>query len=212
MESAAHNEMARIESFSDGVYAIAITLLVLTITVPAVASIHSSSDLWHQLGQLWPSFFAFVLSFGIILVSWVNHHGLFTLLRKSSPTFLFANGFLLFGVVLAPFSTMLLADYIMTDYAQPAVVFYSFTSLLQNLGWYFVTIAVIKSGLLKETHVVIAEFNRRRRYALVGLAIYSFTLIISWWFPMTAVGLIAALWMLWMILGLTSKRVDVSQA
>jgi len=62
-------ENARIEAFSDGVFAIAITLLILELKVPEHQNIHSVSDLWRALIQLWPSYFAFLLSFGIILVS-----------------------------------------------------------------------------------------------------------------------------------------------
>src|SRR5215831_7424854 len=101
------NENARIEAFSDGVYAIAITLLVLEINVPAVDAIHSVSDLWRELLRLWPSFFAFLLSFGFTLISWINHHNTFNLINKSSQDFFYTNGFLLLGVVLVPFSTAL---------------------------------------------------------------------------------------------------------
>jgi uncharacterized membrane protein len=82
-------ENSRIEAFSDGIFAIAITLLVLELKVPPVASVHSISDLWNGLIHLWPSYFAFTLSFGILLVSWVNHHYLFNILDKSSRPFLY---------------------------------------------------------------------------------------------------------------------------
>ena len=89
-------ENARIEAFSDGVFAIAITLLVLELKVPPAGSIHSISDLWKGLYNLWPSYFAFTLSFGILLVSWVNHHFLFNILDKSSALFFMSVAFLLF--------------------------------------------------------------------------------------------------------------------
>jgi uncharacterized membrane protein len=59
-------ENARIEAFSNGVFAIAITLLVLGLRVPPIASIHSVDELWKSLYQLWPSFFAFILSFSVL--------------------------------------------------------------------------------------------------------------------------------------------------
>ena len=128
-------ENARIEAFSDGVFAIAITLLVLELKVPPVGSIHSMRDLWYGLYHLWPSYFAFTLSFGILLVSWVNHHYLFNILNNSSRLFLYANGFLLFTITFMPFPTALLAQYISTDYAKPAIAFYCFGGVINSIGW-----------------------------------------------------------------------------
>jgi uncharacterized membrane protein len=105
-------EHARIEAFSDGVFAIAITLLVLQLKVPPASSNQSIDDLWKSLVNLWPSYFAFILSFGILLVSWVNHHYLFNVLDKSSRPFLYANGFFLMTITFMPFPTALLAEYI----------------------------------------------------------------------------------------------------
>src|SRR5216683_2010516 len=71
-------ETDRVEAFSDGVIAIAVTLLILEIKVPRVAEISSAGLLAELLG-LWPSFLAFVTSFGMILVMWINHHRIFRL-------------------------------------------------------------------------------------------------------------------------------------
>jgi uncharacterized membrane protein len=64
---------ARLEAFCDGVFAIALTLLIIDVRIPATTEIHTSADLWRALGHLLPSVFAFLLSFGIIFISWVNH-------------------------------------------------------------------------------------------------------------------------------------------
>src|SRR5665213_176853 len=81
--------LIRVEAFSDGVFAIAITLLILEIKVPEIDSIHSTSDLVNALFHLWPSFFAFFYSFGGILVQWIFHHNLFILLDKTSRRLLY---------------------------------------------------------------------------------------------------------------------------
>ena len=83
----------RTEAFSDGVFSIAITLLILEIKVPPFIG-QSNQELAWALFSLWPSFFAFVGSFATILVLWINHHGLFTLAEHATPKCLFANGFL----------------------------------------------------------------------------------------------------------------------
>ncbi len=86
-----HNSNIRLEAFSDSVFAIAITLLVLELKVPPIESIHSSSDLWKELIKLWPSFAALSMSFIIILIAWIGYHNLVRTLDKTSPQFQFAN-------------------------------------------------------------------------------------------------------------------------
>jgi hypothetical protein len=70
------NPNARLETFCDGVFAIAITLLILEVKVPPLESIHSKAELWTSFARLWPSFFALLLSFTVILITWVGHHNL----------------------------------------------------------------------------------------------------------------------------------------
>src|SRR4249919_20355 len=122
----------RLEMFCDGVFAIAITLLVLDLKVPPVESIHSVPDVWHAIGRLWPSFFAFTLTFTIILISWIGHNNVLKLVNKTSAPFQLANGFFMFTIILMPFSTAFMAEYLNTPYAQPAIVFFCLNSLLHN--------------------------------------------------------------------------------
>ena len=89
-------ETSRVEAFSDGVFAIAITLLILEIRVPPGDGLTSNEKLRAMLLELWPSYFAFTLSFAAILIMWINHHGFFKYLRTIDARFLYANGFLLF--------------------------------------------------------------------------------------------------------------------
>ena len=70
-------ETARVEAFSDGVFAIAITLLILEIKVPDFTEKSTNPQLFDALIGLWPSYFAFLLSFTAVLIMWINHHGFF---------------------------------------------------------------------------------------------------------------------------------------
>src|SRR5262245_3814327 len=128
----AEKELSRIEAFSDGVFAIAATLLILEIKVPEIEPGIGKAGAWCYVFELWPSFMAFLISFGTILVMWVNHHKAIRLLNKSSTAFLFSNGFLLLTVTFVPFPTAFLAKYINTEYRTIVVVFYSFSYLLCN--------------------------------------------------------------------------------
>ena len=102
---------SRLETFCDGVFAIALTLLIIDIKIPAPDAIATTRELWLALKHLTPSVLAFVLSFAIILITWVNHHGVFRLVNKSSAGFIYANGFLLLTVVFMPFPTALVGAY-----------------------------------------------------------------------------------------------------
>ena len=105
-------ETTRVEAFSDGVFAIALTLLILQISVPTLNEFTTSDKLFRSLINLWPSYFAFVLSFTVVLIMWINHHGFFRYLRKINSAFLLANGFLLLMVTFINFPTAVLARYI----------------------------------------------------------------------------------------------------
>jgi uncharacterized membrane protein len=199
-------ENSRIEAFSDGVFAIAITLLVLELKVPPVASVHSISDLWNGLFQLWPSYFAFILSFGILLVSWVNHHYLFNILEKSSRHFLYANGFLLLTITFMPFPTALLARYISTDYAKPAIAFYCFGGVVNSIGWNLLLHTLYKPKKLILSVASIKLVDTIKRSTQIGFVIYSIATIMSFWFPVIALIINLLLWILWISLSITTKE------
>ena len=98
---------ARLETFSDGVFAIAITLLVLELGVDAAAG-----DLGGQLLDIWPSYLAYVTSFLTIGVIWVNHHALFDFVDRVDRPLLFINSLLLMVVAFTPFPTRLIAEFL----------------------------------------------------------------------------------------------------
>jgi uncharacterized membrane protein len=127
-------ETGRVEAFSDGVIAIAVTLLILEIKVPRVAELSSASLLAKLLG-LWPSFVAFVTSFGTILVMWVNHHRIFRLVRTTDYPFLYWNGFLLLAITFVPFPTALLAEHLAGPEATTATAFYAETFVVNALAF-----------------------------------------------------------------------------
>lgn len=98
---------SRLEAFSDGVFAVAITLLVFNLKVPDIATGHLAKALGHD----WPSYFAYVISFLSIGICWVNHHSIFDRVAMVDRELLFANLALLLGIVSIPFSTSLAATW-----------------------------------------------------------------------------------------------------
>ena len=96
----------RLEAFSDGVFAVAATLLVLEFTV----NHHSKIGLGQQLLDLWPAYLAYATSFVTIGIIWINHHHTVSLLGRSDRTMLFINNLLLLTIVFLPFPTRLVAE------------------------------------------------------------------------------------------------------
>lgn len=135
VERQRESDCARLVAFSDGVFAIAITLLILEIRVPEV-----EHGLLDALGDLWPSYLSYVLSFVVIGIIWAQHHALFQHIRRTDHTFLLINIGFLMWVAFLPFPTALLAAYLdNADERQTAMAVYAATfvagALLFNLVW-----------------------------------------------------------------------------
>jgi uncharacterized membrane protein len=109
---AEEKETGRVEAFSDGVFAIAITLLVLNLHIPPVDDSPNAPALLTRLLEGWPAYLSFLLSFAAIGIMWINHHNLFRQIKRTDQAFLFLNGLLLMGITLVPFPTALLAEYL----------------------------------------------------------------------------------------------------
>jgi uncharacterized membrane protein len=107
-----HNDTGRIEAFSDGVFAIAITLLIIEIGVPHLEDEPPGTTLPQALVGLWPSYLGYVISFLQIGVIWANHHNRFRFIERSDHGLLFLNILFLMCVAFIPFPTALLAEYL----------------------------------------------------------------------------------------------------
>ena len=128
----------RIEAFSDGVFAIAITLLILEIRLPHEMGhphLAAYGSLLAVLGGLWPSFFAFALSFFVILVTWIAHHEVMRLIRVTTHPIQLANGFVLFYVTFIPFPTAVLAAHLNGPEITTAVTFYCATFVVGSAAF-----------------------------------------------------------------------------
>jgi uncharacterized membrane protein len=187
----------RLEIFCDGVFAIALTLLIIDIKIPASEGIRTTRELWRALGHLGPSIFAFVLSFAIILITWVNHHRLFTQVNKSSPSFIYANGLLLLTVVVMPFPTALLGEYLLTDHAAPAVVIYNSVTAVQAIAWILVSGAALRSHLTSDDKST-WHMRENRRNGYLAFVVYGLLAFIAAWFPLAIAIVTTALWTYWL--------------
>jgi TMEM175 potassium channel family protein len=187
----------RTEAFSDGVFAIAITLLILEIRAPHAGV---AGGLWAALVQLWPSYLAFVLSFFVILVMWVNHHELMRLVRAVGYPFLFANGFLLLTVTFVPFPTAILAEHLNTREAGAAVAFYCSTFIVNALAWGLLFWTIVKQRLFR-ADVDADTIRRIRRAYIIGPLIYLVATLVALVQPAVGLAINGSLWVLWIRLG-----------
>ncbi|HTX33145.1 MAG TPA: TMEM175 family protein [Solirubrobacteraceae bacterium] len=106
----------RLESFSDGVLAVAITLLVLNIAVPGLNRTANGATLAHHLASQWPVYAAYVTSFLTIGIIWINHHAMISRLARADHSILILNLLLLLTVAVIPFATSLFAEYLRADH------------------------------------------------------------------------------------------------
>jgi TMEM175 potassium channel family protein len=130
-------DRSRLEAFSDGVFAVAITLLALNLTVAGPGHGPKYPSLTDQLQAHWPAFLAYLLSFFMIGIIWVNHHVLVRSITKVDRTLLFVNLVLLLFVVLIPFATATVADYLTKNTwdANVAMALYGGVLLGMSIGF-----------------------------------------------------------------------------
>lgn len=170
------NESGRVEAFSDGVFAIAITLLVLEIKVPDDARDH----LWSALGAMWPSYAAYGVTFLVIGIMWVNHHTVFSYIARVDRQLLFINLLLLMGVAALPWPAALMAAYLREgNAAHVAAVVYSlfmvFHALTFQVLWWHLT----RTGHLFDDRVDVAAARATRRRFALGSIGYPLTVALA---------------------------------
>lgn len=130
----------RIGTFSDSVFAVAITLLVLNIHVPALSVNPTNHTLASKLWKIWPNYEAFILSFVIIGLYWILHHMMFRYIERYNGPFLWLNLFFLMCIVIMPFTTSLISEY--EETATATIVYaanLAVASLLMAVIWWYST-------------------------------------------------------------------------
>ena len=167
----------RLEVFSDGVIAIAITLLVLDIKVPTARQ----GQLVHDLGREWPTFAAYVLSFAVIGIMWVSHHSMFERIREIDRGLLFSNLLLLLGIAFLPFPTSLLAQYARGggSNAHAAAAFYSATMMMIGLAFSGIWLHLTRHPDLLVEGLDPANLRRSLRRSLVSPVVFAATIALA---------------------------------
>jgi uncharacterized membrane protein len=192
---------SRLETFCDGVFAIAITLLIIDVGIAEPGKITSTGELWAALAHAGPSIYAFLLSFAVIFITWVNHHNLIKFVDEISPAFIYANGALLLTVVLVPFPTSLLGEFVFTDHAAPAVVVYNAVFAVQALAWVLISSTAL-AGKLAHQENARRKIRVAGRNGYFGVVIYSVFAAAAFWIPGIVAIATTLLWIFWLVYGI----------
>ena len=189
----------RLEAFSDGVFAIAITLLVLQLHVP------TGDHLWHQLREEWPSFAAFFVSFWVIGIIWVNHHGVLDHLARADRGVLYLNLLLLFTVVFIPFPTALLADHLKSGADEEvAAIVYSAAFLAMSLAYGVLWTYITSRKQLLGVELTDDQVRRISLRFQIGTPFYIVQLAFAFISPAIVLVINAALAIYYMVAGMRS--------
>ena len=197
----------RLEAFSDGVFAIAITLLVLDLAVPASAFDH----LWRGIGAQWPSYLAYVTSFVTIGGLWMAHQGIFRRLQSADATVMRLNLVLLMVVSFLPFPTGLMAKAIESTTAErAAVIFYGLTLLVISVVLRLIWQAIIRQPDLLKPGVSAEELKAMTATATPNIGFYAVAIVSALLLPKLAVlgYLVVAVVAVWRTHGDQPPRVD----
>lgn len=179
---------SRLETFSDGVFAIAITVLVLGIAAPT-----KTDHLLGRLLDLWPSYLGYVLSFLLIGLLWVNHHVMFEHIVKTDRLLMFVNTLLLLVVAFLPFATAVLSSTFRTGDGQPvAVALYGLVMTAAGLLFNAIWRHASRGGLM-DSEVTEGGVRRMNRRILFGPLMYIIGAVAGYFLPILGVSVFAVL-------------------
>jgi uncharacterized membrane protein len=179
---------SRVEAFSDGVFAIAITLLVLTIAQP-----NDYRDLAHQLAKRWPSLAAYVVSFAIIGIMWLNHHSIFTHFERIDRGLFYLNMLLLMTITFLPYPTGVLGEALAQGKGtRTAAVIYGVTMAVNAFAWAGLWLYGSHKRRLLRPSFPEAERALATMLFTIGVVIYTLAVGVAFWNAYVFLGLQAA--------------------
>ncbi len=195
--AAHHSDTQRLEAFSDGVFAIAITLLIIEIGVPHVDP-HKS--LTRELLDLWPSYAGYVISFLTIGVMWINHHHMFKDIARCDHTLLVLNLLLLLGIAFVPFPTAVVAEYVRAgEHETEAALMYGCTFVVIAVFFDAFWLYAWRNRALIDEHVSEARLRSRTVRYLPGPLFYAAALPLAFITPWLTLAIYAGLAVFWLL-------------
>ncbi len=175
----------RLLAFSDGVFAIIITIMVLELKAPHAAS-------WDELFKLTPIFVSYVLSYVYIAIYWNNHHHMLEPVRRINGASLWANMFLLFWLSLVPFATAWMGE---TRFAHIPTAFYGVTLLMPAIGYTILQRVLIAAH--HENHLLARAIGRdaKGKVSIVSYGAAVGCALFNPWIALALYALVAVIWL-----------------
>jgi uncharacterized membrane protein len=200
-------DTTRIEAFSDGIFAVAITLLALEIGVdikdiqvhhPVEAT--TNGELKNLLLAEWPKLFAYFNSFASVLLMWMYHHQIFKLLRTTNNKLILMNGLLLLFIALTPFPTKTLGEFIGTGAQKMAIIFYTGNSVVIATAFVLLMHAVkFRNGSLLLPNISPQIMVDITKGLWIGFFLNIMIFIFAFFIPVLALILNFCMWVFWAV-------------
>jgi uncharacterized membrane protein len=199
-------ETVRMEGFSDAIFAIAITLLILDLHVPDKDALTSTTAIINYLTGQWPSYLAFSISFFSIFIMWVNHHKLFKQIYSRNTAITFANGLILFFATVVSYPTALLARFFNTPSASLVVAIYTGMFILINLSYILLWYIASNDKTLLRPDITDSAIRKIKLNYWIALPVYIIAFALSFQFPTLALIICTSLWVFW---ALSSGKIEL---
>jgi uncharacterized membrane protein len=193
-------ETLRIETFSDGVFCIAVTLLSIEIGVEMHGEV-TNAGLQHALLAKWPICLAYIISFINVLLAWIGHHGLFKMFRKTDNSIMITNGLLLMLVALVPFPTKTLGLFLTTEALKTAVIFYTGYFVLISLAFRLLWFVANRKKDLLVHNITARQVKQTTRNENIGLICNTIIFGVAFINPWAALALSFGMWVYWVVFG-----------
>lgn len=190
-------ETGRIETFSDGVFCIAITLLTLELGLE-FNSEETNLGLLKGIWHLWPKYLAYFLSFVNVLLAWIGHHAIFRYFRNTDNLVMICNGFLLLLVAMVPFPARVLGQYMLSDAFQAAVMFYTGYFVLISIAFRLLWYAAVRNKDYLLQNLSAGGIRKITFNENTGLVSNLLIFLAAFVFPWLALLLSFVMWVYWL--------------
>jgi uncharacterized membrane protein len=184
----------RLETFADGVFAIAATLLILNVDT----QVGSNAEIGTRLLHIWPSYVGYGVSFLTIGIIWANHHTVMNQIARVDRTFLMLSVLFLMSVAFIPFPTRLVAEHIRDDGARAATLTYGITLTFVAIGFNAIWFYAVKGGRLLREDADAATVRGISRTYRLGPVLYLVITLIALVSPPTGAALFGAFALFWL--------------
>ncbi|MFM9944396.1 MAG: TMEM175 family protein [Bacteroidia bacterium] len=191
----------RLEFFTDGVFAIAITLLVLEIKIPNHEQVHHAGGLYNYLMHIWPAYLSYIMSFMAIGIYWSNLHHFYTyIVKKTNHTFNLLNILFLMTIAFMPFTTAVFADYVLdAESFGAAVSTFSLGFLLPVPAVLIIFLYAINNKQIIDTRLTDAFLKKQMFKLFMSIGMLTFAFILSFYYPMVSLCMILGSFVLYFL-------------